>query len=173
MVYLLKVPDFEKVKKVSRWGQSWHNFRTKRAQLKKLATHNSYAVAEKNGDWSRGHTVTLGKEVQITWRNKGYVVVVTAGAPCGRLLNGVEGGRRSRRRFLRLLFLPFLVSLVPDLGGDEGGGHPLRLGLFRPLTWAWRALLTWTLTPEPWNKTPQVCSLTLLFIVHFHCSANN
>ena len=124
----------KKLKKFQDEGKAGITSGQREPSLKKLATHNSYAVAEKNGDWSRGHTVTLGKEVQITWRNKGYVVVVTAGAPCGRLLNGVEGGRRSRRRFLRLLFLPFLVSLVPDLGGDEGGGHPLRLGLFRPLT---------------------------------------
>ena len=74
MVYLLKVPNFEKVKKFHDEGKAGITLGQREPSLKKLATHNSYAVAEKNGDWSRGHTVAhcekkykLPGGIRATW----------------------------------------------------------------------------------------------------------
>ena len=173
MVYLLKVPDFEKVKKVSRWGQSWHNFRTKRAQLKKLATHNSYAVAEKNGDWSRGHTVApcekkykLPGGIRATWSS--WLLAPPVAASWMEL----RAAAAAAAAFSASFFSLFSSRLCRILEGTREAATPSDLDCFG----------LWPepdgpFSPEPWlpnpETKPQLCSLTLLFRVHFHCSANN
>ena len=56
MVYLsrLNLPDFEKVKKFQDEGKAGITSGQREPSFNKLATHNSYAVADINVDWSRG-----------------------------------------------------------------------------------------------------------------------